>query len=50
MLVSLHVEDAGLGGGGISRRSAVSLLAGVVALLPVDILAPDEFNLTCFKD
>lgn len=39
MLVSLQVEEAGLGGGGMSRRSAMSLL---LSLLPSLLLPPDD--------
>lgn len=34
MLVSLQVEEAGLGGGGMSRRSAMSLLLSLLPSLP----------------
>lgn len=36
--MSLQVEEAGLGGGGISRRSAISLLLSLAPslLLPLD--------------
>lgn len=38
MLVSLQVEDAGLGGGGMSSRSAMSLLLSLLPslLFPLD--------------
>lgn len=39
VLVSLHVDEAGLGGGGMSKRSAISLLLSLLLSFP---LPPEE--------